>query len=186
MKKVIGGLLVAALLSRPSLLRIDMIAYEVYKSQQKIILVLKQVINRENIGPEQIESALADIGNNTREISELLKEKNKITARLETTMDLMAYTRSSLDGEQMAMFRDFHSGLNEESPRIQEALRKIDERKDLTMATQEILHTDANYDFIYDELSAICYYQDDVKMSLNGIIENGQKALDAITFKMVA
>lgn len=180
MKKVIGGLLVASLLSHPSLLRFDAIAYEILKSQQKIIYAIQKEKAPDESEIKKIEDSLAAIGDNSREITELMKDKKKTVAKIQTALDLKAYTRSSMNEEQIALFRTFHSNMNEEASILQEALQKIDNKKDLALAKKEILHTNADYELIYRELNEIAEHQRDVVFSLNNMIDCGQKTLDAL------
>lgn len=181
LRTIIGGLLVVSLLSRPSVMNFALWAYDALNKDNKIICVLKS--DDDNFDPQtarEIDGMLVSIEENTRDITGLLKEKNKVLGKLETTLDLKRYAKEFLDDNQMDQYARFMSYVDVEKQELRKSLQKIDDAKYLSDAKNELLHTDVDYEFVYNELQTINKYQNEAINTLNGMIAQGTDVLNLL------
>lgn len=177
---LIGGLLMFSLISSP-ITKIDCIAYELYKTQNQIISVIKKYQENEDksLTADDIDTILYSIDTNSKNVVQLLKEKNELSNKINTTMDLLAYSRQPLTESQMNGFKEYSEFCLKEEKLLQKNLAAIKDKhiKDLT---QKILINDGNYENIYDQLINISNCQYDAMYSLNNIIEKSNQTLQIL------
>lgn len=179
MNTFIGGLLVLSLLSRPTCESIKYAAYDVFKEKNQIICVIKKDI--QGLGKEdtkEIDNVMKDIEYQSRNIKSLLKEKNKVFGKIQTALDLRVYSKKPMSENEIDNFNAFTGFYEQERSVLTETFKKIDYAKELTVAKNEMLHKDTDYDLILKELSEINKYQGDAIHSLNKMIEYGEVTLN--------
>jgi len=179
MNKIIGGLLVATMLARPALLRVDFIAYEVYKAHTQLLaIVRKYEEERLQIVVEQdIDNILTDIDTNKRCIRRLLQDKNQVYGQIQTAMQLKAMSRTRMTEAQITVYRQFAEGYHREQAHLADQLVQLDEKFELHAVQKEIVRPNADFDFLYKELKGLSDCQHDAIFNLNHIIEFGRRTL---------
>jgi len=179
MNKVIGGLLVATLLCRPALLRVDYIAYEVYKAQSRLFEIVRKYEEDELrvIEEKDIEEILTDIDTNRQHIVRLLRDKNNVYGQIQTVMQAKAMAREPMTKEQIDAFQEFTTQYDQKQSSLEERLCEMDERFALKETKMEIIRVDTDFDFLYKELKGLNDCQYDTIFSLHGMIEMAKKAL---------
>ena len=184
--QIVGGLLVLTLLSRPVAIKIDYIAYEILRSQTQIMQTLKKGDIVKNLHSDEegeadkIEELIANIDSNTRSIMGLLKEKNKVVGQLETSLDIRAYAKKTLDEAQIQKLSAFSALYSEKGEALRNSLQKIEEKQNLNLVKKEILHTDSDLNYIYKELKELSDYQDEALYSLQSIVLSGAEILSEL------
>jgi hypothetical protein len=179
MNKIIGGLLVIALLSKPSVLKVDYLAYEIFKIQSNIIKVItKEFENKEKQDiTRDINDLLIDNDDNTRTITSLIKEKNFTSGKIKTMMELKAMAKIPFEEKQITGFTAFTNQYSLLSKSISDNLKKIESKKDLRMVTSEILHNDSSLDIIFNELKEINEIQWETIQDLNSVVDCAERTL---------
>jgi len=176
MNKIIGGLLVATLLARPALLKVDFIAYEIYKAQTQLLAVVRGMEEQELhiIVEKDIDEILTDIDQNKRQIHRLLKDKNNVYGQIQTVMQLKAVSRTSLSEEQIVVYKRYVECYTNERQLLADTLSEVNERLDITV---DIAKHDIDYSFVYKKLKAVSDSQYDAICNLNSIIDMSQRTL---------
>jgi hypothetical protein len=95
-------------------------------------------------------------------------------------MDFLAMTRTPLNEEQMESFASFTGLYAEEASYLQETLRKIDNQVSLNTTKKELLHKEADYSIILDELTSFKESQESAITVLRSIIDSGYRTLQAL------
>jgi hypothetical protein len=177
MKKIIGGLLLLSLLSRPSILRIDFIAYEFYRSNQVLIESIKRnesLLNTDK--EEEVDRLMEDIDTNKRYIERLNYEKNAIIQDMENLMYVKSKSKEAMSGAFILQFREFNELYTLERGDALEHIESI-KKLDLTDIQQEILHNDMNIDYILAAFKACVDSQKKIIGFLERVIHAGKRTL---------
>jgi len=182
MNKVIGGLLVATLLCRPALLRVDFIAYEVFKAQSRLFEIVRKYEEDELrvIEEKDIDEVLADIDKNRQKIIRLLRDKNHVYGQIQTVMQAKAIAREPMTEEQIDMFQNFTENYEQKQSVLEEKLTEMDDKFVLEEIKHEIIRVDSDFDFLYKELKQLNECQHDTIFNLHGMLEMTRKALACI------
>lgn len=159
MRKIIGGLLVVSLLSRPAILNVSYLAYQVLKVQNQIICVSKRDEEEEIIEATDIDDVLAEIENNKRVITTLLKEKEKFVAKIQSLMDVFSYSKITLKEEQMKTFGDFSDNYSSQNVELHNIIVKLEDDTEINKVKKEFFKKDTNLRIIYTNLKKILNYQ---------------------------
>ena len=178
---LIGGLLVSALLSSPAAEPLDIHTdsyYITYESQLQDENVLSGI--KENTQLMKIDELISVINDQNRCMKHLLKEKTKVIDKIQTQLDFRAYTKTPFNEYQMDSFTLFTGFYNQEASALQCALKKININKDLMSVKKELLHKEANYSAVIDELSMFSNNLGDAIVYLKGIIEEGNRTLQIL------
>jgi uncharacterized protein YlaN (UPF0358 family) len=128
----------------------------------------------------RIDELMGNIDEKNRHLKFLLKEKAKIVNKIQTMMDFLAMTRTPLNENQMDSFSSFTGLYAEEAETLQETLKRIDDQKNLDTAKKELLHKEADYSMVLDELRTFNETQNDAINVLRSIIDSGNKTLQAL------
>jgi uncharacterized protein YlaN (UPF0358 family) len=128
----------------------------------------------------RIDELMGSIDEKNRHLKFLLKEKAKILNKLQTMMDFLAMTRTPLNENQMDSFSSFTGLYAEEAGALQETLKRIDDQKSLDTTKKELLHKEADYSMILDELTSFHDTQEDAINVLRNIIDSGNRTLQAL------
>ena len=180
----IGGLLVSVLLSSTSAEPIDKQA-DAYCFTYELHIPSKNAksglaVNKEKPHLLKIDELIGAISSQTRNLKNLLKEKTSVIDKLQTLLDFRAYTRKPLNEFQLNSFTRFTGFYNQEAGALQNTLRKIDADKELMTAKKELLHKEANFIAIIDELTSFSNSLDDAASYLRSIIELGNSTLQVL------
>lgn len=169
-----------AILTSPSLGKIDYISFELFKNlnQKPVIIVLNSEDDERKRASELIDGVFEDIEKNTRYLSDLLKERESLLAQIETKMDLYSMAKVSLSDEQIDNFANFMSYSSQSKNELKELLMQIDTKRDLSEVTKEILHIDTDYEFVYSELDVIRSFQYKAIDNLNDYITSSNIVLE--------
>jgi hypothetical protein len=181
MNKIVGGLLVVTLLSNPSIMKFDFLAYTIYKAETVIITGVKKEQERieQAVTSSDVDGILSDIDKNTRSIRGLLKDKYNLISKIQSIMNLKAYTKTVMSDYQIDTFQKFNRYYEIESKNLTETLDNIENEK-IATAKWELLKTDASFQTVYQELKLINDSQYDAIYNLSNIIERGTKTLAII------
>jgi len=177
MTKIIGGLLVASLLSGPTAEHMGQHTNEI---TMKISEYNLEVENKEKTEQVKIEELMGKIDEKNRSLKSLLKERKKVLVKIQALMDLRAYTKTPLNERQISLFSDFTGFYTEKAGALQETLKKIDFQKDLQTTKKELLHNQADYSMIMNELMSLSETQSDAICYLHSIIESGERTLQVL------
>ncbi|MDR1532582.1 MAG: hypothetical protein LBS62_10470 [Clostridiales bacterium] len=172
MKTIIGGLLVVSLMSTSAQVRADYDEYE--EKPRNAIYVIKCVKHY----AEQIYSTLANIEDNTRKITSMLVEKNKAVRGVYSAMEGFAQVRAALNDTQINTFASFVSVSKDHEEALRASLQTIDSRKGLSEVKRELLHKNADFAFVYNELKTIESCQRRALSSLDAILQAAGGCLD--------
>lgn len=173
MKNIIGGLLVVSLMSTPAQAVGGYEEYDWGEMGRTAIYVLKYTKPYSG----QIYGTLASIEDNTRKITALLAEKNRAVSAIYTAMDTFAQARAILTETQITKFSNFVARSKLHGAALQDALQTIDARKGLNEVKKELLHKDADFAFVYNELKDIEHCQDRALTSLDAILDAAKDCL---------
>lgn len=179
MKKIIGGLLVISFLSRPSLLRFDYIAYEIYKASGQILknIMSIQETAEKKIEPADVDMAFESVGKNSKGISKLLKDLNNVMGKMNTVMQLKSIANDTMSEEQITTLHDFSEYYNTEAEALNDTLSIISEKIVLKDVKLAIMQEDTDHKQVYDELKTISDHQYDAMVGINNIINNAERTL---------
>ena len=179
MNKVIGGLLVATLLCRPALLRVDFIAYEVFKAQSRLFEIARKYEEDELqvIEEKDIDDILTDIDSNRQHIVRLLRDKNQVYGQIQTVMQAKAIARDAMSETQIDAYRVFTDQYEQAQGSLEVQLTEMDKQFTLKETTKEIIRVDSDFNFLYQELKNLNDCQYDTIFNLHGLIEMARKAL---------
>jgi hypothetical protein len=162
-------------------MKFDFLAYTVYKAETVIISGIKKEQEQaaQAVTPADVDGILTDIEKNSRSIKGLLKDKYNIISKIQSVMNLKAYTKAVMSDYQIDTFQKFNQYYETESKTINHTLSSIETEK-IETAKKEILKADASYQTVYKELKAINDCQYDAIYNLNNLIEMGSKTLAVI------
>ena len=179
MNKIIGGLLVATMLARPALLRVDFIAYEVYKAHTQLLAIVRKFEEEQLqvVVEQDIDDILTDIDTNKRHIHRLLCDKNHIYGQIQTAMQLKAIAHAQMTEAQISIYRQFAEDYDREQTHLADRLVAIDEKLEQHTLQKEIARPNTDFDFLYKELKDLSDSQYDAIFNLNHMIELGQQTL---------
>ena len=127
-----------------------------------------------------IDELIGAIDEKNRSLMNLLKEKSKVLDRIQTQLDFRAYARKPFNSAQLDSFIRFTGFYNREAGALQNALRKINADKELIAAKKELLHREANYTAIIDELTSFNNCLSDAIDYLRDIVDFGNITLRAL------
>lgn len=184
MKMIIGGLLVSVLLSSPANGSSDIqadaycVTYDSHLRIENVNKVLTGI--KENPQLMKINELIAAIDEKNRSLKNLLKEKTKVIDKIQTLLDFRAYTKKPLNETQLDSFTSFTGFYNQKAGALQSALLKIDADKELMASKRELLHREANYTAIINELTSFSENLSDAIRYLRGIIEFGNSMLQVL------
>jgi len=183
MNKFIGGLLVATLLARPAMLRVDFLAYEVYKAQSQLLAIVKKYEDErlQIVDADDIDNMLVDIDKNRRCIRRLLGDKNTVYGHIQTTMHVKARARATMTDQQIDSYQAFTAQYEEESSALSRQLSDIEQKMTLQTIKTEIARNDTDLTLLYKELKSLNDSQYDTIFGLTGLIEKGHRTLAAIS-----
>lgn len=180
MKKIIGGLLVLSLLTSPYM-KVDIIAYEVYKSQNQIISYVKKYSSQEDaedeISPVKVEGLMNEIERNNRSINSLLKSNREVIASVHEAVAIKSRTNEKLTEEQMVVYKEFSDYYNKELNDLNRTLSQISDKDVMSKVKSEICSTETDYSGLYNELKGISDNQYNALFNLNGIRSKGEQTL---------
>ncbi|MDL2248255.1 hypothetical protein LJB89_00995 [Tyzzerella sp. OttesenSCG-928-J15] len=178
MNKLIGGLLIISLLSRPAILRVDFIAYEFFKSNTVIINSLKKedLYIEEESDDEVINNLMDTIDGNKRTIDNLMEEKRTIVANLDNVMKEKAVTRQALNSEFILEFQEFNKIYNEERGDVEYNIDTLNST-DFTAIQQNMLHNEVDYSYIIAEFEEVIESQNKVITFLESLVNKGKDTL---------
>jgi peptidoglycan hydrolase CwlO-like protein len=179
MKKFIGGLLMVTLMSSPSVLKVDYLAYEVLKTQKQIIYVIRKEMegSEKSAVIAQIDEIMSEIDTQQQNITSLLKHRNKLTEKIQTALDLRAHTKTPLDDTQLTAFAQFTEICGTEGSILSS---RLNTQERLNEAKSEILHNNTDCEALLSELRAVHDDQCEAVYSLGRIIETGERTLQAL------
>ena len=182
MRKIIGGLLVISLLSRPSLLKIDYIAYEIYKASGLIIKNIRSIQEKteKEVGLEDVDMAFESIDKNSKGISKLLKDLNNVMGKMNTVMQLKSMTKEVMSEEQVSAFQGFSQYYNEETGVLNETLSTISNKMELKNIKLEIASESTDCEEVYNQLKIISDHQYDAIININKIITAAEDTICVI------
>ncbi|MDR1558598.1 MAG: hypothetical protein LBS84_02660 [Clostridiales bacterium] len=184
MMMIIGGLLVSVLLSPQANGPTDILAYAycvTYAPHIRIEKVNRTITGiKENPQLMKIDELIGAIDEKNRSLKNLLKEKTKVIDKIQTLLDFRVYTKKPFDDAQLDSFTRFTGFYNQEAGALQDTLLKIDTDKELMAAKKELLHKEANYTAVIDELSSFNDSLSDAIRYLRGIIEFGNSTLQVL------
>lgn len=169
-----------SLLTRPTTFDIDYLAYKLFCKEYKIVVLIESEADSLTKSDEDIGMVMEDIAENSRAISARLKEKTMLFTKIQANMDLLRYAKINLNEHQMDSFARFTRSSEKESLALSATLQKLDAGKDLSMVKNELLHNDADYNLIYDELKEIDTLQQEALASLNGMISQADNMLQLL------
>jgi len=189
-KTIVSSAIFLIIILKPLSLNVEVFAYEILKSSSKYIKSIEisnkadeenNDVNRlgERIEAVDIDELFVTLDSNTREINELLEEKNLIIEKVQAEMDLRVATKIRMSSDQMNLFREFSFCCQTEGESIKVSLEKIF-KGDLINVKNEILHTQSNCRDIFDKLSTMTTHQLDAIHSLKSIINSGTKTLEIL------
>jgi hypothetical protein len=175
----IGGMLVFLLLGQLA---------EPVNAQNKMIILnaapteeIKYLsYDKEQYQQLKIGELIGSINEKNRNLKSLLKEKSNLLDKIQTLLDFRVYSKSPLSESQINSFTSFTGFYSEEAGVLQETLRKIDDEKDLRDTKKELLHNDADYSAIIEELKSFNDSQASAIGSLRNIIEVGNRTLQVL------
>lgn len=180
MNKIIGGLLVLSMLSRPGIIKVDYFAYEIYKSNASIINYLKRteapVLNYDK---EEIDMIMTEIDNNKRQITELVELKNDSLKQMDSILKEKSVKKVLLTSEQMEKFAAFSKFYSTRSENVREKMDYVSS-DDLNDIQQQVLHNDINYRYIYEKFEGIAKNQNEIIDYLTVIINEANDTIDAL------
>ncbi len=179
MNKIIGGLVVATLLSNPSITKNDLIAYRVFQAQSVILAGIRKEQEEREPSMLDVDDMLEDIDKNSREINTLLQNKYDIFGKIKSILNLKAYTKTVMSDYQIDVYCKFNECYCTESENINKTLNEI-EKKHIESVKKEIFRNESNFTAIYKELKTINDCQYDAIFNLNKIIDMGCKTLAVI------
>ena len=181
MNMIIGGLLVSVLLTSPASEPLDIqadtysLTYDAHSEKENVKMVCKEK-------PQlmMIDELIGAIDEKNRSLKILLKEKTKLLDRIQTLLDFRVYTKAPFNETQMDSFTNFTGFYNNEVCALQNTLKKIDADKDLIAAKRELLHKEANYTAVIDELTSFSNSLSDAIGYLHEIIEYSNNTLQVL------
>lgn len=147
MNKIIGGLLVVAMLSSPRVLQYDFLANEMYKANESLINFLKSNEEKE-IGAEDIEFVMNEIDENRRYISLLIDRKKECVNDIEEILIEKSSKKVFLTDEQVEKFNDFKTLISNKNVDAVNSMSYVT-NEDFNDIQKEVLHTDVDYEYIY-------------------------------------
>ena len=177
MNKFIGGLLVATLLARPTLLRVDFIAYEIYRAHSRLIAIVRKYEDEQLqiIEERDIDELLVDIDTNKQHILRLTKHKNRVFAQIQTTMQEKAKSRERMTDEQINAYQQFTTQYSSQTDELNQTFTQMNIQTKLHETKKEIAKKDTDFSKLYRELKAVNDSQYETIFNLNGLIEAGQR-----------
>lgn len=183
MKKIIGGLLVAALVSRPSVLSVDVFAYEIYKAQHNIIALVRKYSDEseDKLEAADVDFVFNEIDEGKRKITLLLKDKYNLYGKIQNVMYLKANTKVKMTEEQIATYKQFSDYYNSELDSLNKSLEEMEAQLNLKDVQMEIYKENSSYKYMYTALKAISDKQADIICKLASIIDMGHKTLAALS-----
>ena len=179
MNKVIGGLLILTLLGRPAIIKVDYLAYEVFKSNDSLINYLrKNDIFKTEQGKEEdrISLLMKEIDENKRQINTLVEEKKQIVASLEGVMKTKVMNREILSEEFMLEFKEFNELYAEKRDSIQSEVEMLI-NTDFNSIQKEILHNETDYEYIVAEFGQLADSQNSIISFLKSLVSKGSQTL---------
>lgn len=186
MMKLIGGLLMVSFLSMPSTLKVDYIAYEVYKASDQIIRgicvvpVQEDETAEEDISQMDIEAAFEGIDRNAKGISRLLKDLNSEMGKMSAVMQLKSITKESMSEEQIQVFSDFSAFYSDGTENLNETLSHISGDINDHALRSEIMADDTDFNAIYGQLMNITDNQSAAITNISCMIKAAKDTLELI------
>jgi len=173
---------VATLLARPALLRVDFIAYEVYKAHSRLIAIVRKYEDEQLhiIEEKDIDELMDDIDMNKRHILRLVKDKNHVYAQIQTTMQEKAKSRIRMTENQIDTYKQFVSQYSSKEDALSDVIMELDKKIKLHETKKELAKPDSDFSFLYRELKDLSDCQYETIFSLNGMIELSQQTLGCI------
>ena len=126
---------------------------------------------------EAINAMMAAICGGAGGLLALLKKKANVYAQIQAKLDLLRHAKVSLTEEQIRSFSKLMAASGEKSAELSHTMQKIRANKDLKSVKKELLHSDADYDLVLNELSALYHLQQAAIVTLESIIEDGHGML---------
>lgn len=177
---LIGGLLMVSLISSP-ITKIDYVAYELYKTQSQIISALKKYQEfEEEVSMDNVDSILYSIDDNSKKITNMLKEKNNLSKKIDTVMDLYVYAGKRLSNKQLKNYQSYNKFYLKESQILQNNLKFIKNEQNFKNLTNKILLNNENYSNIYKELIEIKNYQVKAIHNIDNLIKKSKQILNVL------
>ena len=133
-----------------------------------------------NVNSNDIDEVLTKIDRDRRAIRNLFKQKNESLQKLEIALDLRRYAKVNLQADQINFYANFMNFLKIQWISVKSELQKINSKKDLSHVKKQLLHSNTDYAFVYNELYTINTFQNNVISLLNNIITKANAVLNAL------
>jgi len=174
---LLSGVLLSATIAGPSNINpyTYCITYDLQTQKKNACEAL--VDSYENLQLKEIDELIGAINDQHRSLKNLLKEKSKVLDRIQTVLDFCAYTQTPFTESQISSFTRFISLYNMEAGALQATLRKINSEKELFAAKKELLHKEADFNSIIEELASFSDSMSEAISYLRGIVELGNSTL---------
>ncbi|MDR1704119.1 MAG: hypothetical protein LBS19_05485 [Clostridiales bacterium] len=173
-----------SLLSRPSLLRIDYIAYEIRKASDQIIRGIRILEEQEkaadDVSGDAIDAVFDSVDRNSKSIVALLKDMGGSVGELNDTMRRKSAAREHMSEEQIQAFSSFNRYYTDRTAVLNNKLASISGGTGLESIKNEIMSDDTDYAQLYDKLNSITDNQYDAIAAINGIIRAAKDTLCAL------
>ncbi len=186
MKKIIGGILIIVYLSLPTVAAnsLDIRYLSVHLIQLQTKMLVQKLDNQNGVEiqtqEEQIQSLFDYLHAHTREITQLLKEKNRMIAKVQHAMDEKIQSKQRMTEKQMQAFQDFSSIIEIENSKIHKALLHIEALKGMKQIQKEFLAHETSYEQVYSQLNQILQYEKTAIASLQQIIKVAQTTVEIV------
>lgn len=153
MKRFIGGLLVISILAGTASAAQRRVFSYSPAIPQIITTIRKNEDDEEIINLEaMIRKALNDIDINKRTISQLLKEKVKLSTRFSARLDLFAYYKAKFSNSQINEFSKYMSSYEREGKKLDKAMGHMESPNELEVVKKELYSMDSDKGLVYEKL----------------------------------
>jgi hypothetical protein len=174
-------LLLVTLVSRSATADVAKIAYEIFHNESRVTCVVKHKTATDEAQKKQdINDAMVLMEDGTRHISRLLKERRSLYADIQERFASASRARASFDEGQIERFAAFTALSESQNTTIREYLTRINSQKDLNAVKKELLHNNADYDLILNELDVFNDFQNETSSLLENVIAEGRAFMELL------
>lgn len=171
---ILNSILMFSLISSP-LDKFETRAYKLYRDNTK-----RQREESKEIDNDDINNIIEEIDNNFTIISDLMKEKSKVSAEISSKFNLKIKNKEKLTNQQMLYFKEYNNIVKEEEKIISNHTTKIKDKKELISLENEIISTGSSLKLIYQKLKNILDSQIKVIASLYKAIFHLRMSLELL------
>lgn len=173
MNRIIGTLLVLALISRPEVFKLN---YLMLKDK----ISVPPVEIREKVNGKDIDKLLNTLDNKKRSNKKINDVKNEKIEELNSILSKMAKENIHLDEEEVLEFSNFMEFYEEENEYITNIVDNI-LNSDLNKIQKELLAENTDLEYLIGELESILLEEEKIENRLNLIINNADNLINTLT-----